>query len=332
MGQIVAATGVEVPGFAAQQAALLQGSRTARHHTENTQAALWVGDLKRADALLTAGPEFDLAAMGVPASDDDAEEDDLTFDTDDDDVQALLATMGLEGFDPDEEAVEAPDLYAAIARGEPGAIADFLKTGADPNLPSGTPRHSALLAALDAPGRRVEHIAALIDAGADARAIHAYGDNTLLWAMGYHHPETVTPESEAAVIACLVAHGADPGFAIEGQWNILQRAIVQGGAALVAAVLAVGADVTACISDGFEPEKLAGCTPLMLAAPKPDIVRLLLGHGADPLQPDASGRIPLDFVEAEAIAARARAEDDWTIRHADDLETSLRMIRDHGAT
>ncbi|EPX79840.1 ankyrin repeat domain-containing protein [Litoreibacter arenae] len=325
LGDIVDATDIDIPGFAAQQAALQEGTRNARHHTENTQAALWVGDLERADALLLEGPEMDMNVMGITVAENDEYDEDMS----EDELQAFLAEAGLEAIDLEDPFIEGPDLYEQIALGTQGAIDEFLRSGADPNLPSGPPQHTALLAALDAPGRKVENIAPLIAAGADAGILHPDGDNALSWAMGYHHLETVTQDSEAALMALLANHGADVNHCPAGHWSVLHRAIIQGGAAQVAALLPLGADITKCLPEGFEPRKLAHATPLMLAASKPEVLRLLLDADADPRIPDAIGRLPVDFIQHQASAARARATDDWTNAHAAALEESLQLVRDH---
>ena len=328
LSSVVDATGVDVSGFEAQQAALLQRSQNVRHHIENTEAALWVGDLKRADVLISQGPDMDLSAIGVVENDDEYEDNEDFLDDFDTELQAFLADAGLDGIDFDEVAPEEPDLYEQIALGTEGAIEEFVQSGADPNVLSGTARHSALLAALDAPGRRVEQIAALVAVGADASTLQLHGDNALSWAMGYHHLETVTADSEAALMAFLSEHGADVNHMPFGYWSVLHRAIVQGGAAQVAAILPLGADVTKCLPKGYDPQKLAKATPVMLAAPKPEVLRLLLEHGANPSKRDAARRLPLDFIEQEASMARARVNDDWTSRHAEALEQSVQIIRD----
>ena len=109
----------------------------------------------------------------------------------------------------------------------PGAIDALIASGADLNAPGGPSQHTPLLAALDAPGRSASDLGKLIDAGADPTRLHAEGDNAISWAMGYHHPETVTPDGERALIALLVAHGADVNHVIPGQMTALQRAIIQ---------------------------------------------------------------------------------------------------------
>ena len=326
MGDIVSATGVDIPGLDDRLAMLKGQTSTAQHHIENTDAAMWVGDLARAQALNTGGVSLDHSALLADleiVTDDIDEEYEEEEEMDASTLAEFLAGMGLEEPDPDEVL---PDLYADIAAGTPGAIDAFVQSGEDPNLPRGEDQHTALLAALDAPGRNVEEIGKLLGAGANANVIHAYGDNALSWAAGYHHPDTVTAKSETALMVRLAAEGVDPNHVTEaGNWTVLHRAIIQGDAARVAAMLAAGADPTSPVLAEFMPEKLAHFTCAMLAAPKPDALQVLIDHGVDPKAPDGLGRTPADVIGAEAEAARARASEDdpWTIAHAEALETSL---------
>ena len=328
MGDIVSATGVEIPGMT-DRLEMLQGqTSTARHHIENSDAAMWVGDLARAEALGQAGPGLDLEALlgdtysAIEPGDDadlDGEDDDEDLDGEEPDLAELLASMGLDAAEPEEIL---PDLYADIASGHPGAIEAFIGSGEDPNLPRGEDQHTALLAALDAPNRRLEQIEKLLQAGADPMVIHCFGDNALSWAAGYHHPDTVDADSETALMARLAALGVDPNHVTQvGNWTVLHRAIVQGDAARVNGMLAAGADPGIPVLANYMPEKLAHFTCAMLAAPKPEVLQVLIDRGLDPLLPDGLGRDPIMVIEAEAQAARARAMDDdpWTVDHAEYL-------------
>ncbi|MDJ1008043.1 MAG: hypothetical protein QNJ13_09500 [Paracoccaceae bacterium] len=336
MEGIVAETGVEMPGLADRVAAIKGQSVRAKRHFENTDAALWAGDLRRAEVLSTAGPSLDLAALHGETWTESAIEADPTIEAEDDladDADFNLADFAASlGLDPTALAgADDDDLYADIAEGAPGAIDALIASGADLNAPSGPAQHTPLLAALDAPGRSADDVAKLIAAGANPRVIHAQGDNAVSWAMGYHHPDTVTPESERALIARLADHGADVNHAIPGQMTAIQRAVLQAGPVQVAALLAAGADQTVDIFEHFVPEKLAGVTLVAFAAPKPDVLRVLLDHGADAARPDARGRRPVDFVRVEAEAAwnRVDPDDGWTIDHAEALEISLGMLERH---
>ena len=333
IGDIATATGVDIPDLAENLAALQGENAKIQIYGENIDAAMWVGDLARAEALTTAGAPLDYDNIpGVEAPDltviDDFSEDDDYFEdvaANDPEMIAFLANLGLgQG---GEEPI--PDLYADIAEGKPGAIDAFIASGKDPNSPCGESQHTALLAALDAPGRRAENIERLLQAGADARVIHVHGDNVFSWAMGYHHPDTVTPESEAELMQLLAQQDTDPNHVTPASdWTPLHRAIIQGDVARVTGALAAGAEITTNIGLDFEPEKFAGYTPLMLAAPKPDVLRLLLAKGANPAQKDSHGGLPLDVIGGEAKAARARADasDPWTIAHAEALEESCGIL------
>lgn len=334
MQNIAAQTGVDVPGLADQIERLKRQCQQATTHFANTDAALWAGDLERAEALSIAGPPFDGATlnavdgMKVDATDydEDPEPDAHVLEFD---LADFAADLGIE-FDPD-AIVDTPDLFADLAAGLPGAVDVLIDTEADLNTPSGPSRHTALLAALDAPGRTAQTLERLIAAGADAKVVHAEGDNAISWAMGYHHPETVNEKSEADVITCLAAHGANVNHRVAGTITALHRGILQAGAPQVAALLAVGADQTIDMPPDFQPDMLALATCPMLAAAKPDVLRLLLDFGADATRPDAKGRTAVDFVRQQAEAARDRVdlEDDWTVDHAEALEISLGMLERH---
>ena len=337
MEGIVAATGVEIPGLTDRVAAIKGQGLKAREHFENVDAALWAGDLQRARMLNMSGPELDMAALHGDALALDEAEDispDLTLDGEEgfgEDAEFDLADFAAGiGVDLDDASIE-DDPYADIAEGAPGAIDALIASGADLNAPGGPSQHTPLLAALDAPGRSAGDLKKLIDAGADPMVLHAEGDNAISWAMGYHHPETVTPDGERALIALLVAHGADVNHVIPGQMTALQRAIIQAGPVHVAALLAHGADASVDMFADFEPAKLARATLVMQAAAKPEVLAVMLDHGIDGARRDAHGRAPLDFIRQEAEAARARVnpDDEWTVDHAEALEISLGLLERH---
>lgn len=337
MQVIVAQTGVEMPAMAEKIAGLKGQSKRAKVHLANTDAALWAGDLKRAEHLSIAGPGLNFAALNIALDDEhtgadqpfgedpEPEDDALEFDLAD-----FAASLGVD-LDLEDEEVDEDDRFADLADGVEGALDALLQSGADLNMPSGPQRYTALLAALDAPGRSAATIQRLIDAGADPLVVHSQGDNALSWAMGYHHPDSVSPESEAALINCLVSHGADPNHSVSEQITALQRGILQAGAPHVAALLAHGADHRLDMAEDFLPEMLGSATSVMLAAPKPDVLAVLLDHGADAARPDAKGRLPLEFVQLEADAARDRVDidDEWTVDHAEALEISLGILERH---
>jgi ankyrin len=94
------------------------------------------------------------------------------------------------------------------------------------------------------------------------------------------------------LVAFLLGRGADPNAAAAG-FTALQAAIMQRQVAMVSALLARGAEANAPLKTwtptrrsskdfNFAPE-LVGATPYWLAArfSQPDVMRLLLKHGAD---------------------------------------------------
>ena len=318
-------------------------------HFQNVDAALWIGDMKRAETLTAefdpsagmVGFEFsddeddeddesgeedeggiDLASLLAELGEDDDEDDDAEDDNDEDDfdpelsMNAFLASIEAQKGDP-----EAVDLYAAIEAGEPGAIDAFIATGTDPNTPSGEWQRTALHAALDAPGRSAEGLKKLVAAGADPNPTHFAGDSLLSWAMGYHHHETVSAEGERDLVAWLISVGHDPNYVAPHFGSVIARGIVQGSAPLVEALLSAGVDPNGNIPADFQPEFLAGVSFLTLAAPKPDTVRVLLARGADPAT--ATG-----FVadQAKAAAARIDPDDPWTEAFANALHASLALM------
>lgn len=318
MEEIVAATGADVPEFDEKIDMLRQMTALGQASVDEMDAALWAGDYARAQTLmsgceLTEGLEFD-------AENEEAVE--LTFDLSD----LTEALGGAEIADP------MPDVYADLAQGLPGAAQALISAGTDLNTPSGDAMHTAILAALDAPGRNAKTIVALIEAGADASVIHTQeGDNAFSWSMGYPHGETVSDDSELKLFAVLSSEGVDPDYVVPEQMAVLHRGILQDSQVQVEALLTIGANPDVCLPDTFEPGKLAGATPLMLAGPKPQMMRLLLDHGSDGTVPDARGRDQLAFLEEEAQAAALRAtpEDAWTVAHAEALQQSVALLRAH---
>jgi len=122
-------------------------------------------------------------------------------------------------------------------------------------------------------------------AGANVNDTDAWGVSaTALAAHGGH----------GELVAWLLEHGADPNAARAG-FAPLHAAIMRRDAAMAAALLAHGANANAPVTSWtptrrsskdfhFSPE-LVGATPFWLAARfgGPDLMRLLVKHGADPL-------------------------------------------------
>lgn len=106
--------------------------------------------------------------------------------------------------------------------------------------------------------------------------------------------------ADAAVVALLIARGADVHAADSGQrWTALHFAARDQRADLVTLLLNAGADV--------DPVDTFGDTPLwravMTAQTSLDTVRTLVAHGADAERANASGVSPL------AVARRSGRDD-----------------------
>ncbi len=120
-------------------------------------------------------------------------------------------------------------------------------------------------------------LCAMVSAGKDVNEPDESGTTALAWAVRYNRIDQVL---------VLLGLGADPNtLSVRGTGlNVMHEAAAEGRAPTVLALLAAGAEI-----DPRLPRN--NRTPLMLAAGKGHIqvVRILLGLGADPNLRDASG-------------------------------------------
>lgn len=307
--KIAKSTGVEVPGLDTKLASLRDTTQKTAAQLENSDAALWAGDLDRSRRLQESFVPPNLFDLDVPIdSDEDEDEEDLFPSID-----------------------EVEDIYADLEAGKAGSLEALLQSGSDLNALSGSWERPAFLAALDAPGRSVQTLKRLVEAGADPLVVHSGIDTAMSWAMGYNHPDTVTVESEREIIAFLTAQGLDISAPVPHFETTLIRAIISAGPPTVAALLSEGAKAEGHAPKDFTPEFLAGANLVMLAAPKPDILRLLLNNGADASSKDLQGRVPIDFIADHVRRAQVRMtpDDPWTVAHAQALEQSYVMLQEH---
>ena len=135
----------------------------------------------------------------------------------------------------------------------------------------------------------------LLDAGADVNDPAADGISALVLAAHSGHAE---------LVAFLLERGADVDAADVG-YTALHAAVLRGDLGMIRKLLARGADPNARLTKGTRVPRdtnrwvlssyLAGATPFLLAAKyaEPEIMRLLIAHGADPLLPTADGTTPL---------------------------------------
>lgn len=148
----------------------------------------------------------------------------------------------------------------------------------------------------------------LVNAGSDINAISAFGTSPAV--MAVHG-------GNAELLAFLLDSGADPDAADSGH-TPLHAAILRGNPEAVKVLLDHGADIEAILqratpvrrqsADYHFHEALIGATPLWLAArvTEPEIMELLLSHGADALfVKDVSYRA--QRTAAQIIAAQRRA-------------------------
>ena len=265
-------------------------------------AALWAGDLERAERL-------EMALFGP---------DDMDDLDDEDEVQGALIDL-------------TPDPYADLAAGKPGAVEALLAAGVDLNAHLGPDPRPALFAALEAPNRGPDTVKRLIAAGADPLAM-VEGENAtaMVWALLSTHMAGFDADSEGRLFDLLLQHGADPDEGCDDFGSVLNRAIVMGLPAHVAALLRAGAATDTSTPHDFAIYDLVHAPSLVLAAPKPDALALLLDAGADPLVSGSFDRTPLEFVNAAAADARARQspDDPWTVAHAAALTRSAELLLD----
>ena len=169
-------------------------------------------------------------------------------------------------------------------------------------------------------------VQALLAEGVDVNTPRADGATALLWAAHWGALDTVdlllragadvhtaddhgvTPLARAAenaslpIVERLLGAGADANAAQTSGLTPLMTAARTGNLAIVRALVDHGAAVNAATIE-------TGGTALMwaLAAPHPDIVRLLLDRGADPAQSTTVGFTPLMFAARNGDRAMAQA-------------------------
>ncbi|SIO35811.1 Ankyrin repeat-containing protein [Rhodovulum sp. ES.010] len=239
--------------------------------------------------------------------------------------KAIMATMRQpeEEPEPHDEAVQW--LFAAIEAGDLGETRARLRD-ADINARHGEIEATALGRALLVQGRAPEMVSLLLEAGADPSlgVGDGYGALHLVPAYPWGGEQAATT---ALIAHGLVAAGGDIEATTESyRWTPLHRAVMEGSAQELEALLRAGADPNRPFDGASEPWFTPGRLPLQIAGHDMAKVRLLLDHGADPSARDIEGRDVADYMLS--LVAEHIARGTWSDEHRAGLEASLALIRD----
>jgi ankyrin repeat protein len=189
------------------------------------------------------------------------------------------------------------DLWTAIEDGDTAAVRHIL--GDAPTLVESTNHHglTPLMHAVSRSERTAPVIRAILEAGADVNRQTQEGYTALHCAIDVNGEATYNSEE---VIGILVAAGADLKARQHYGWTPLLRAVVEGTAAEVKALLAAGADPNETMPFDTLPPFNAGRTTLMGALTNPAaevVVEALLHAGADPFRADGNGVTFFDYAD-----------------------------------
>ena len=175
----------------------------------------------------------------------------------------------------------------------PAAISRLLAAGADPSARAAS-GHTALVLAAGYDGAR-ESVRLLLERGADTNAIVTQGIVPAATAL-----TRAAMRGDTATAKLLLEHGAslDSNAGPQRIPVALFISVFQGDSEMVEFLLAHGASVDARLD--LPDIGLESATPLMVAAEDgfPELVRLLLGRGADPNAQDKAGLTPLMYAAA----------------------------------
>jgi ankyrin repeat protein len=192
----------------------------------------------------------------------------------------------------------ATELWEAIENADERAVRRILKE--HPDLVEATDKwgFTPLMHAAACVGRSVAVISAILEAGANVNRQTDEGYTALHCAIDVNGEANL---NTAEVIGVLVAAGADLKVRQHYGWTPLLRAVVEGTADEVKALLAAGSDPNETMPFDTLPEFNAGRTTLMAAITNPEaeiVIEALLQTGADPQRRDANG---MDFFEYAAM-------------------------------
>lgn len=188
------------------------------------------------------------------------------------------------------------ELQEALEEGDVLRTQGILARGVDLNAYYGPYDSFPLQWAMRAEDNRVLLVRLLLREGADARfatpegytALHGIAD----------HPSAFNPAELARLARTLVAAGADVEARNHYGWTPLLRAVLEGSADELRALLAVGADACAVYPEQSMPEFTRGQTALRCAIYRPEKVALLLEHGADAREEGLLAHIDAELAKA----------------------------------
>jgi len=209
-------------------------------------------------------------------------------------------------------------LWEAIEDADVAAVRRIL--GEHPELLEATNDwgFTPLMHAVSCISRSVLVIAAIIEAGANVNRQTQEGYTALHCAIDVNGEANF---NTAEVIGVLVSAGADPKARQHYGWTPLLRAVVEGTAAEVKALLAAGADPNETMPFDTLPAFNAGRTTLMAAATNSEaevVMEALLQAGADPQRRDAND---MNFFEYAEMVQRESERGEFTekVRRCADL-------------
>ena len=214
-------------------------------------------------------------------------------------VGVVAAALGWAGASPAQPADDATALHGPCTRGDRAAVVRLLDAGGEVDVAT---RHGVTPLALASAAGHGPLVEALLAAGADANRPSPEGETPLMAAARTGAVDSVeallrhgavagvdaregwrgqtalmwaAAEGHAAVVAPLVAAGANPDARSDGGFTPLAFAVRAGHVAAVAALLDAGADVNLALPDGTSPLHLA------VINARYDVAVQLLEHGAD---------------------------------------------------
>jgi ankyrin repeat protein len=159
----------------------------------------------------------------------------------------------------------------------------LLSAGANPNAIADPRTGQTLLHVLASDPSHVEILDALLSANADTNVFDRSG----------HTPLAIAIDSyNLRVVRRLLAKGANPNADL-GETSVLGLACLRGRFEIVQALLTAGAKVTSSRQDVRQP--------LVYAARSPEVLSLLLAHGAKPNAKSKGGFSPLMSAANEGV-------------------------------